>query len=143
MYTVLSYTTGVAMKSFLVPVPPGSYTPFLGLQSHFTPVTIADVTDAFCWLHGDGATATRGIFPYDWNLIAASVVRDGPLAGGKQGHGGDERGAHLVRQGVEEHFYDLAVRPRALLGKYVPRIGMSPSGEIVDWGPAGVYSWAL
>jgi 2-oxoisovalerate dehydrogenase E1 component beta subunit len=32
---------------------------------------------------------------------------------------------HLLRRIIEEHFYDLLVRPRALMGKHVPGIGMN------------------
>ena len=34
-------------------------------------------------------------------------------------------GEHLLRRVVDEHFYDLLVRPRVLLGKHVPGIGLN------------------
>ena len=34
-------------------------------------------------------------------------------------------GEHLLRRVVEEHFYDLIARPRVLLGKHVPGIGLN------------------
>jgi 2-oxoisovalerate dehydrogenase E1 component beta subunit len=34
-------------------------------------------------------------------------------------------GEHLLRRVIEEHFYDLLVRPRVLLGKHVPGIGLN------------------
>ncbi len=34
-------------------------------------------------------------------------------------------GEHLLRRAVDEHFYDLLVRPRFLAGKHVPGIGLN------------------
>ena len=34
-------------------------------------------------------------------------------------------GEHLLRRVIEEHFYDLLVRPRVLLGRHVPGIGLN------------------
>ena len=34
-------------------------------------------------------------------------------------------GEHLLRRVVDEHFYDLLVRPRVLLGQHVPGIGLN------------------
>jgi 2-oxoisovalerate dehydrogenase E1 component beta subunit len=34
-------------------------------------------------------------------------------------------GEHLLRRVIEEHFYDLLIRPRVLLGKHVPGIGLN------------------
>ena len=34
-------------------------------------------------------------------------------------------GEHLLRRAIDEHFYDLAVRPRTLMGKHLPGIGMN------------------
>jgi 2-oxoisovalerate dehydrogenase E1 component beta subunit len=34
-------------------------------------------------------------------------------------------GEHLLRRFIDEHFYDLLVRPRVLLGKHVPGIGLN------------------
>ena len=34
-------------------------------------------------------------------------------------------GEHLLRRVIDEHFYDLLVRPRVLLGKHVPGIGLN------------------
>src|SRR5437879_3705321 len=39
-------------------------------------------------------------------------------------------GEHLVRVVVEEHFYDLAVRPRVLCGKHLPGIGLN---QVYEW----------
>ena len=34
-------------------------------------------------------------------------------------------GEHLLRRVVDEHFYDLLVRPRVLQGQHVPGIGLN------------------
>jgi 2-oxoisovalerate dehydrogenase E1 component beta subunit len=34
-------------------------------------------------------------------------------------------GEHLLRRIVDEHFYDLLVRPRLVQGKHVPGIGLN------------------
>jgi 2-oxoisovalerate dehydrogenase E1 component beta subunit len=34
-------------------------------------------------------------------------------------------GEHLLRRVIEEHFYELLVRPRVLMGKHIPGIGMN------------------
>ncbi len=39
-------------------------------------------------------------------------------------------GEHLLRRVVDEHFYDLLVRPRVLLGKHVPGIGLN---QMYEW----------
>jgi 2-oxoisovalerate dehydrogenase E1 component beta subunit len=38
-------------------------------------------------------------------------------------------GEHLLRRVVDEHFYDLLVRPRCLMGKHVPGIGLNQEYE--------------
>ena len=35
-----------------------------------------------------------------------------------------------MRRVVDEHFYDLSVRPRTLMGKHVPGIGMNQNYEL-------------
>ncbi len=34
-------------------------------------------------------------------------------------------GEHLLRRVIDEHFYDLLVRPRLVAGKHVPGIGLN------------------
>ena len=34
-------------------------------------------------------------------------------------------GEHLLRRAVDEHFYELSVRPRTLMGRHIPGIGMN------------------
>jgi 2-oxoisovalerate dehydrogenase E1 component beta subunit len=67
----------------------------------------------------------RSIFPYDWNTISASVLRTGRVLIVNEDTEVTNFGEHLLRRVVDEHFYDLLVRPRVLLGKHVPGIGLN------------------
>src|SRR5437868_1191085 len=44
---------------------------------------------------------------------------------------GDELipGEHLLRRVIDAHFYDLGVRPRCLMGRHLPGIGLNPVYE--------------
>jgi 2-oxoisovalerate dehydrogenase E1 component beta subunit len=67
----------------------------------------------------------RSIFPYDWETISASVVKTGRVLIVNEDTEVTNFGEHLLRRVVDEHFYDLAVRPRTLMGKHIPGIGMN------------------
>ena len=67
----------------------------------------------------------RSIFPYDWKMISASVRRTGRFLVVNEDTEVTNFGEHLLRRVVDEHFYDLLVRPRALMGKHVPGIGLN------------------
>jgi len=67
----------------------------------------------------------RSIFPYDWKAISASVQKTGRVLIVNEDTEVTNYGEHLLRRIVEEHFYDLVVRPRVLAGKHVPGIGLN------------------
>ena len=67
----------------------------------------------------------RSIFPYDWKAITASVAKTGRVLIVNEDTEVTNFGEHLLRRVVDEHFYDLLVRPRVLLGKHVPGIGLN------------------
>jgi 2-oxoisovalerate dehydrogenase E1 component beta subunit len=67
----------------------------------------------------------RSIFPYDWKAISASVLRTGRVLIVNEDTEVTNFGEHLLRRIIDEHFYDLLVRPRVLLGKHVPGIGLN------------------
>jgi 2-oxoisovalerate dehydrogenase E1 component beta subunit len=67
----------------------------------------------------------RSIFPYDWKAISASVLKTGRLLIVNEDTEVTNFGEHLLRRVIDEHFYDLLVRPRVLLGKHVPGIGLN------------------
>ena len=67
----------------------------------------------------------RSIFPYDWKAISASVQKTGRVLIVNEDTEVTNFGEHLLRRVIDEHFYDLLVRPRVLLGKHVPGIGLN------------------
>jgi len=67
----------------------------------------------------------RSIFPYDWKAISASVLRTGRVLIVNEDTEVTNFGEHLLRRVIDQHFYDLLVRPRVLLGKHVPGIGLN------------------
>ncbi len=71
----------------------------------------------------------RSIFPYDWELISASIRKTGRVLIVNEDTEITNYAEHLLRRVVDEHFYDLIVRPRTLMGKHVPGIGMNQTYE--------------
>jgi 2-oxoisovalerate dehydrogenase E1 component beta subunit len=71
----------------------------------------------------------RSIFPYDWGAISRSVRKTGRVLIVNEDTEVTNFGEHLLRRVVEEHFYDLLVRPRVLAGKHVPGIGLNQAYE--------------
>jgi 2-oxoisovalerate dehydrogenase E1 component beta subunit len=67
----------------------------------------------------------RSIFPYDWKAISRTVLKTGRILIVNEDTEVTNFGEHLLRRVIEEHFYDLLVRPRVLLGKHVPGIGLN------------------
>lgn len=67
----------------------------------------------------------RTIFPYDWDTVSRSVEKTGRVLIVNEDTEVTNFGEHLLRRVVEEHFYDLLVRPRLLMGKHVPGIGLN------------------
>jgi 2-oxoisovalerate dehydrogenase E1 component beta subunit len=67
----------------------------------------------------------RSIFPYDWRLISQSVQKTGRILIVNEDTEVTNFGEHLLRRVVENHFYDLLVRPRILQGQHVPGIGLN------------------
>jgi 2-oxoisovalerate dehydrogenase E1 component beta subunit len=67
----------------------------------------------------------RSIFPYDWKAIRESVLKTGRVLIVNEDTEVTNFGEHLLRRVIDEHFYDLLVRPRVLLGRHVPGIGLN------------------
>jgi 2-oxoisovalerate dehydrogenase E1 component beta subunit len=67
----------------------------------------------------------RSIFPYDWPMIRRSVQKTGRVLIVNEDTEVTNFGEHLLRRVIDEHFYDLLVRPRVLLGKHIPGIGLN------------------
>lgn len=67
----------------------------------------------------------RSIFPYDWKQISRSVMKTGRILIVNEDTEVTNFGEHLLRRVIDQHFYDLLVRPRVLMGKHVPGIGLN------------------
>lgn len=67
----------------------------------------------------------RSIFPYDWSMISESVARTGRLLIVNEDSEVTNFGEHLLRRVIEDHFYDLLVRPHMLMGQHLPGIGLN------------------
>jgi 2-oxoisovalerate dehydrogenase E1 component beta subunit len=67
----------------------------------------------------------RSIFPYDWKMISASIRKTGRLLIVNEDSEVTNFGEHLLRRAIDEHFYEFLVRPRVLMGKHVPGIGLN------------------
>ena len=71
----------------------------------------------------------RSIFPYDRKAISGSVLKTGRVLIVNEDTEVTNFGEHLLRRVVDQHFYDLLVRPRVLLGKHMPGIGLNQGYE--------------
>jgi 2-oxoisovalerate dehydrogenase E1 component beta subunit len=67
----------------------------------------------------------RSIFPYDWKTISKSVEKTGRVLIVNEDTEVTNFGEHLLRRIIDNYFYDLLVRPRVLLGRHVPGIGLN------------------
>jgi 2-oxoisovalerate dehydrogenase E1 component beta subunit len=67
----------------------------------------------------------RSIFPYDWKAISESVEKTGRLLIVNEDTEVTNFGEHLLRRVIDQHFCDLLVRPRVLLGEHIPGIGLN------------------
>ena len=71
----------------------------------------------------------RSIFPYDWKAISSSTLKTGRVLIVNEDTDVTNLGEDLLRRLIDEHFYDLLVRPRVLQGQHVPGIGLNPVYE--------------
>lgn len=67
----------------------------------------------------------RSLFPYDWAAIRQSILKTGRVLIVNEDTEVTNFGEHLLRRVVEEHFYDLLVKPQILQGKHLPGIGLN------------------
>jgi 2-oxoisovalerate dehydrogenase E1 component beta subunit len=72
----------------------------------------------------------RSLFPYDWKAIRASVLKTGRVLIVNEDTEVTNFGEHLLRRVVDEHYYDLLVRPRTLMGMHIPGIGLN---QVYEW----------
>jgi 2-oxoisovalerate dehydrogenase E1 component beta subunit len=71
----------------------------------------------------------RSIYPYDWQMIKASVEKTGRVLFLNEDTEVTNFGEHLAYRTTEELFYQLMARPRVIAGKNLPGIGLSPNLE--------------
>jgi len=71
----------------------------------------------------------RSIYPYDWQMIRASVQKTGRVLFLNEDTEVTNFGEHLSYRVTQELFYDLMARPKVLAGKHVPGIGLHPNLE--------------
>jgi 2-oxoisovalerate dehydrogenase E1 component beta subunit len=67
----------------------------------------------------------RSIFPYDWPCISQSVAKTGRVLIVNEDTEVTNFGEHLLRRIVDDHFFDLIAKPRLMMGKHVPGIGLN------------------
>ncbi len=67
----------------------------------------------------------RSIFPYDWKMVSQSILRTGRVLIVNEDTEVTNFAEHLLRRVIDAHFYDLLVRPRVLMGRHVPGIGLN------------------
>ena len=71
----------------------------------------------------------RSIYPYDWQMIKASVEKTGRVLFVNEDTEVTNFGEHLSYRVTTELFYHLMAAPRVLAGKNVPGIGLHPNLE--------------
>ena len=71
----------------------------------------------------------RSIYPYDWQMIKASVEKTGRVLFVNEDTEVTNFGEHLAYRTTTELFYHLEAPPRVLAGKAVPGIGLHPNLE--------------
>jgi 2-oxoisovalerate dehydrogenase E1 component beta subunit len=74
----------------------------------------------------------RTLWPYDWEMIKASVQKTGRVLFVNEDTEVTNFGEHLVRRTVEELFYSLLAPPRLVAGKFVPGIGLADALEMAS-----------
>lgn len=71
----------------------------------------------------------RSIYPYDWQMIKASVEKTGRVLFVNEDTEVTNFGEHLAYRVTQDLFYNLLARPRVVAGKNLPGIGLHPNLE--------------
>jgi 2-oxoisovalerate dehydrogenase E1 component beta subunit len=85
----------------------------------------------------------RSLWPYDWELLAASIKKTGRVLYVNEDTEVTNFGEHLVRRTAEELFYELLAPPRLLAGKFVPGIGLADTLEMASVPQLGDITAAI
>jgi 2-oxoisovalerate dehydrogenase E1 component beta subunit len=87
-------------------------------------------------LAADGVDAEvidlRSLWPYDWEMIKASVQKTGRALFVNEDTEVTNFGEHLMRRTVEELFYHLLAAPKLVAGKHIPGIGLADALEMAS-----------
>jgi 2-oxoisovalerate dehydrogenase E1 component beta subunit len=67
----------------------------------------------------------RTIWPYDWELVKASIEKTGKVLFVNEDTEITNFGEHLIRRTIDELFYKLLAAPKLVAGKHIPGIGLS------------------
>lgn len=122
------------LEEYLVPIGKGKIT---HSGDHITVVTYSRMVhlcdEAAKKLAADGISVEvidlRSIYPYDWQMIKASVEKTGRVLFVNEDTEVTNFGEHLAYRTTQELFYNLLARPRVLAGKNLPGIGLAPNLE--------------
>ena len=71
----------------------------------------------------------RSLYPYDWQMIKASIEKTGKVLFVNEDTEVTNFGEHLAYRATKELFYHLMAAPRVLAAKNVPGIGLHPNLE--------------
>ncbi|MCI0574206.1 MAG: alpha-ketoacid dehydrogenase subunit beta [Myxococcaceae bacterium] len=74
----------------------------------------------------------RSLWPYDWEMIRASVEKTGKVLYVNEDTEVTNFGEHLIRRTVDELFYHLNAAPKLLAGKFLPGIGLADTLEMAS-----------
>jgi 2-oxoisovalerate dehydrogenase E1 component beta subunit len=123
------------LEDFEVPIGPG----FISRTGSHATVVSYGRTLPLCNKVADDLRAERGIdievidlrslYPYDWQMIKASVQKTGRVLFVNEDTEVTNFGEHLAYRTTSELFYELLARPRVLAGKNLPGIGLHPNLE--------------
>ena len=74
----------------------------------------------------------RSLWPYDWSMISESILKTRKVIFVNEDTEVTNFGEHLIRRTIDEHFYDLAARPKLIAGEFLPGIGLADSLEMAS-----------
>ncbi len=123
-----------SLEEYVVPIGKGKIT---RSGDHLTVVTYSrmvhlcnEIADQ---LSADGISIEvidlRSIYPYDWQMIKASIEKTGKVLFVNEDTEVTNFGEHLAYRATQELFYQLMAAPRVIAGKNLPGIGLSPQLE--------------
>lgn len=74
----------------------------------------------------------RSLWPYDWELIAQSILKTQCVIYINEDTEVTNFGEHLIRRTIDELFYNLSAPPKLLAGAFIPGVGLAHSLEMAS-----------